>query len=82
MCSGSIAFTIVLIVFCMLVMTEIVLFITKSVQKIYQNKEQPLHWVLLLISAVLTYASIQFYNKTDLDDWSRLNIAGNISKRR
>lgn len=69
---------IVLVVFCMLVMTEIVLFITKSVQKIYQNKEQPLHWVLLLISAVLTYASIQFYNKTDLDDWSRLNIAGNV----
>lgn len=69
---------IVLVVFCMLVMTEIVLFITKSVQKIYQNKQQPLHWVLLLISAVLTYASIQFYNKTDLDDWSRLNIAGNV----
>lgn len=66
------------VAFCMLIFLEIILFVKKAIEEIKNNEQKSQRWFLLFLSAILTILSIYFYNKSDMDDWEYLSIAGNV----
>lgn len=67
-----------LAVFGILSLFGMALFIGQSLKKMSINNGEPVQWVILLISFILTGISFYIYNASDLTDWDRLSIAGNV----
>ena len=67
-----------LAVFGILSLFGMALFIGQSLKKMSINNGEPVQWVILLISLILTVISFYIYNRSEMTDWERLSIAENV----